>query len=48
MAAEMLVELRDGETRVHRRVGLGVQGGIIQRAARVCRVRVLIHCRRSL
>ena len=48
-AAEMLPELRDGETRAHRRVGVSVEGGIMQRSGiKVCRVSVLIYCRRSL
>ena len=48
-AAEMLLELRDGETRAHRRVGRSLEGGIMQRSgANVRRVRVLIYCRRSL
>lgn len=49
-ATEMLLELRHGETSGHRRVGLGVEGGsMMQRGGlKVCRVRVLIYCRRSL
>jgi|HubBroStandDraft_1064217.scaffolds.fasta_scaffold17060_3 hypothetical protein len=48
-AAETLLEVRDGGTRAHRGVGLSVEGGKMQRSAvEVCKVRVLIYCRRSL
>jgi hypothetical protein len=48
-AAEMLLELRDGQGESASGIGLGVEGGIMQRSGvKVRGVRVLIYCRKSL